>query len=272
MNNTIAFIGGGNMARSLIGGLVQKGFPAASMRVSEPVAEARQALAADFGISVHSDNHAAAAGADLVVLAVKPQLMKEVAGSLAPALGHCPVVISIAAGIPVSALQAWLGAAVPVIRCMPNTPALVHQGASGLFASTQVSAGQKSLAAQLFSTVGVVAWLDQEADIDAVTALSGSGPAYFFLLMEAMESAGVDLGLSPETARRLTLQTALGAATMALQSEVGVAELRRRVTSPAGTTERAIDTLLAGDLPRLVADAMAAAATRAREMATEFTR
>ncbi|MFA5494102.1 MAG: pyrroline-5-carboxylate reductase [Porticoccaceae bacterium] len=270
--NTITFIGGGNMARSLIGGLVQKGFPAASIRVSEPVAEARQALAADFGISVHGDNGAAAAGADLVVLAVKPQVMKEVASSLAPALGHRPVVVSIAAGIPVSALQTWLGADIPIIRCMPNTPALVHQGASGLFASAQVSAGQKSLAEQLFGAVGVVSWLDREVDLDAVTALSGSGPAYFFLLIEAMESAGVALGLSPDTARRLTLQTALGAATMALQSDVDAAELRRRVTSPAGTTERAIDTFLAGDLPRLVADAMAAAAARAAEMATEFTR
>jgi pyrroline-5-carboxylate reductase len=155
---------------------------------------------------------------------------------------------------------------------MPNTPAQVHQGASGLFASAQVSAGQKSLAEQLFGAVGVVSWLDREVDLDAVTALSGSGPAYFFLLIEAMESAGVALGLSPDTARRLTLQTALGAATMALQSDVDAAELRRRVTSPAGTTERAIDTFLAGDLPRLVADAMAAAAARAAEMATEFTR
>jgi len=154
---------------------------------------------------------------------------------------------------------------------MPNTPALVHQGASGLYPSPLVSEAQRALAEQLFSAVGIVAWLDREADIDAVTALSGSGPAYFFLLMEAMQQAGEALGLTPDTARRLTLQTALGAATMAAGSDVEAAELRRRVTSPAGTTERAINTFLAGDLPRLVADAMAAAETRAREMAAEFT-
>jgi pyrroline-5-carboxylate reductase len=268
---TLAFIGGGNMARSLIGGLVERGFPAAAIRVSEPLDAAREALAADFAVAVFSDNGAACAGADLVVLAVKPQVMKTVARDLAAALGHRPLVVSIAAGIPVDALQSWLGAAVPIVRCMPNTPALVHQGASGLYPSPLVSEAQRALAEQLFSAVGIVAWLDREADIDAVTALSGSGPAYFFLLMEAMQQAGEALGLTPDTARRLTLQTALGAATMAAGSDVEAAELRRRVTSPAGTTERAINTFLAGDLPRLVADAMAAAETRAREMAAEFT-
>ncbi|MCK9564003.1 MAG: pyrroline-5-carboxylate reductase, partial [Bacteroidales bacterium] len=249
----ITFIGGGNMARSLIGGLVQKGFDPAAIRVSEPLAEARDALATDFGVTVFSDNGAACAGADLVVLAVKPQAMPAVAGGLAPALGHRPVVVSIAAGIPVAALQQWLGANTPIIRCMPNTPALVHLGASGLFASALVSSGQKALAEQLFSAVGVMVWLDAEAEIDAVTALSGSGPAYFFLLMEAMQSAGETLGLSPATARQLTLQTALGAATMAAASDVGPDELRRRVTSPAGTTEKAIEAFMAGGLPALVA-------------------
>ena len=267
---TITFIGGGNMARSLIGGLVQKGFSPAAIRVSEPVPEARDTLAADFGVAVFSDNTAACAGADLVVLAVKPQVMQTVAAALAPALVHSPVVVSIAAGIPVTALQHWLGATTPVIRCMPNTPALVHLGASGLFASAQVSDEQKALAEQLFSAVGLVVWLSAESEIDAVTALSGSGPAYFFLLMEAMQSAGEALGLSAETARQLTLQTALGAATMAAGSDVGPDELRRRVTSPAGTTEKAINTFLAGDLPALVDKAVRAASDRAREMADEF--
>jgi len=267
---TITFIGGGNMARSLIGGLVQKGFAPAAIRVSEPLAEARDALAADFGITVFSDNESACSGADLVVLAVKPQVMQTVASALAPALSHRPVVVSIAAGIPVVALQQWLGADTPIVRCMPNTPALVHQGASALHASALVSAEQKTLAQQVFSAVGLVVWLESETEIDAVTALSGSGPAYFFLLMEAMQSAGEALGLSAATAQQLTLQTALGAATMAAHSDVDPGELRRRVTSPAGTTEKAIDTFMAGDLPALVAQAMAAARDRAQEMAGEL--
>jgi len=268
---TIAFIGGGNMASSLIGGLVEQGYAPASIRVSEPLEEARQRLKDSFGVVTFADNGAACAAADVVVLAVKPQVMKQVATALAPHLSHRPVVVSIAAGIPVQALQDWLGAEMPIVRCMPNTPALVHMGATGLYASPRVTSAQKSLSSDLFAAVGEIAWLEQEADIDAVTALSGSGPAYFFLLIEAMEKAGIAQGLSPETARLLTLQTALGAATMAAQSDVDAAELRRRVTSPAGTTERAINTFLAGDLPRLVADAMAAAQIRAREMASEFT-
>ncbi len=266
----ITFIGGGNMARSLIGGLVQKGFEPGAIRVSEPLESARATLASDFGVAVFSDNSAACAGSDLVVLAVKPQVMAAVAGELAGALCHRPVVVSIAAGIPVAALQGWLGGDMPIIRCMPNTPALVHQGASGLFASPQVNAGQKTLAEQLFRAVGLVTWLDRESDIDAVTALSGSGPAYFFLLMEAMQSAAETLGLSSDTARQLTLQTALGAATMAAEGNVEAAELRRRVTSPGGTTERAIDAFMAGNLPGLVADAMTAARDRARDMASDF--
>lgn len=268
---TIAFIGGGNMATSIIGGLVDRGFLPTTLRVSEPLAEARQRLADRFGVSTFSDNSAACAGADVVVLAVKPQVMKTVATALAPELGHKPVVISIAAGIPVAALQSWLGADIPIVRCMPNTPALVHLGASALYATALVKEEQKALSSELFSAVGQIAWLERETDIDAVTALSGSGPAYFFLLIEAMEKAGIEQGLSPETARLLTLQTALGAATMAAQSDVDAAELRRRVTSPAGTTERAVNTFLAGGLPRLVTEAMAAAQTRAREMASEFT-
>ncbi|MAT52496.1 MAG: pyrroline-5-carboxylate reductase [Porticoccaceae bacterium] len=269
-NATIAFIGGGNMATSLIGGIVEKGFPAASVRVSEPVAEAREQLTARFGVAVTDDNHSACMNADVVVLAVKPQIMKPVACDLSDALGHKPVVVSIAAGIPVAALETWLGKGTPLVRAMPNTPALVHTGATGLFASPAVNGAQKSLVESLFSAIGSALWLDSEADIDAVTAVSGSGPAYFFLLMETMEKAGVDLGLTPEAARTLTLQTALGAARMAMDSDVDAAELRRRVSSPAGTTEKAINTFIDGDLPGLVARAMTAARDRAREMAAEF--
>lgn len=266
----ITFIGGGNMATSIIGGLVSKGVAATDIRVSEPSAEARQRLSDTFGVVTHADNATACADADAVVLAVKPQIMKAVALDLAPALSHRPLVVSIAAGIPVAALQQWLGNAMPLVRCMPNTPALVHQGASGLYASPAVDTGQRELAGALFAAVGDIAWVDNEDKIDAVTAVSGSGPAYFFLFMETMQQAALELGLSADSARRLTLQTALGAATMAIDSDVDVAELRRRVTSPGGTTARAIDAFEQGNLQSLVTTAMTAARDRAQEMAREF--
>jgi pyrroline-5-carboxylate reductase len=266
----IAFIGGGNMATSIIGGLVNNGYPADRIWASDPVEESRDRLASSFGINTTADNNLASSKADVIVLAVKPQVMKIVTGGIASSIQHGPVIASIAAGIPVAALADWLGTETAIVRCMPNTPALVHQGASGLFANTRVSASQKAMVENLFSAVGLVSWLDTEAEIDAVTALSGSGPAYFFLLIEAMEKAGVELGLCPRTARQLALKTALGAATMAIQSDVDAAELRRRVTSPGGTTERAILTFNDGDFAGLVAKAMAAASTRAAEMADEF--
>lgn len=269
-NPTIAFIGGGNMASSLIGGLVHNGFAAANIRASDPLAEGRERLAREFGIATIADNSAACTNADVIVLAVKPQVLKAVAEGIADCLAKKPVVVSIAAGIPIAALQNWLGANTALVRCMPNTPALVHQGASGLYATATVSAEQRKQVEQLFAAVGICAWLETEAEIDAVTALSGSGPAYFFLLMEAMERAGIALGLAPEVARQLTLQTALGAATMAANSDVDAAELRRRVTSPGGTTEQAVLTFIDGKMPELVASAMAAANRRAGEMAEAF--
>jgi len=268
----IAFIGGGNMATSLIGGLIDKGFSPAALRASDPLDEGRERLTKDFGIITSADNASICRDADVVVLAVKPQVLKGVAQGIAQSLAQGSVVISIAAGIPVSALEAWLGTDRAIVRAMPNTPALVHQGASGLFANRNVNNEQRALVERVFDAVGIFSWHDNEADIDAVTALSGSGPAYFFLLMEAMEKAGIALGLNPASARALTLQTALGAATMAATSDVDSAELRRRVTSPGGTTEQAIETFMAAGLPRLVEDAMAAASNRAREMADEFSR
>lgn len=265
---TLAFIGGGNMAASLIGGLIATGYPAAHIIVCDPVAASRDRLAAAFAIQTSADNTRATA-AQVVILAVKPQVMKAVATALRPSLDHKPLVISIAAGIPVAALQNWLGAALPIVRCMPNTPALVQTGASGLFATALVSAAQRQQADAILSAVGTCLWVPREADIDAVTALSGSGPAYFFLVIEAMERAGVQLGLAPEVARSLTLQTALGSARMALGSDVDSAELRRRVTSPGGTTERAIEVFLSGGLPDLFEKAMIAARDRARAMAAE---
>lgn len=267
---TVTFIGGGNMATSLIGGLIKKGYTPEQITVSDPLEASRRKLRDSYRIRVMGDNNQAVREADLVILAVKPQVLKSVARELAPSLPPNCVVVSIAAGIPMRALQAWLGEATAIVRCMPNTPALVRAGAAGLYASPQTSAEQKRLAEDILATVGIIVWVDQEAQIDAVTALSGSGPAYFFLVMEAMQQAGEQLGLQPEIARRLTLQTALGAAKMAAESEIDVAELRRRVTSPGGTTERAIQCFADAGLPAIFNQAMTAAAARAAEMAEEL--
>jgi len=266
----LVFIGGGNMATSLIGGLIEKGYPANLIVACDPVVESGKRLEAACGIATHTENNTAATEADIIILAIKPQVMKAVASDLAPALAHKPLVISIAAGITAAALQGWLGAEVPIIRCMPNTPALVQSGASGLFATALVNPAQRQQAGDILAAVGTVSWLESEDDIDKVTALSGSGPAYFFLVIEAMTEAGVKLGLDPETARQLTLQTALGAARMALASDVDAGELRKRVTSPAGTTEKAVNSLLANQLPEHFEQAIGAAYDRAREMAEEL--
>jgi len=266
----LTFIGAGNMATSLIGGLVEKGYPADAITATDPQEDSRSKLAERFGVNTTADNLDACAGAEVVVLAVKPQVMKQVAEGLVSALGHRPLIISIAAGIAMDSLSRWLGDDLPIVRCMPNTPSLVQTGASGLYANSRVSEAQKQLTDEILSAVGMACWLESEAEIDAVTAVSGSGPAYYFLVMEIMERVGAELGLSPEVARQLTLQTALGAAKMAIASDVDAAELRRRVSSPGGTTQRAIETFEAGDLESLFRKAMNSAAERAREMAAEL--
>ena len=265
----IAFIGAGNMAASLIGGLRAQGVPAERIRASDPSAEQRARLGAEHGIFLCADNAEAVAGADVVVLAVKPQVMKAVCQALAPSLTGNPLIVSIAAGIPCASLEQWLGPKA-IVRCMPNTPALLRQGVSGLFANARVSPAQRAQAEQLLSAVGVALWLDEERLIDAVTAVSGSGPAYFFLLIEVMTAAGEQLGLPRETAAQLTLQTALGAARMATESDVDAAELRRRVTSPNGTTEAAIKAFQAGGFETLVQQALNAAAARSAELAEQL--
>lgn len=275
MSNTrIAFIGAGNMAASLIGGMRAQGVAAQHITASDPGAEQRSKVAAEYGISVYAENDEAIKDADVVVLAVKPQAMKTVCLALAPHLKGNQLIISIAAGISCDSLQSWLSTpaivASPIVRCMPNTPALLRQGVSGLFATAQVSAAQREQAEQLLSAVGVALWLDEEQLIDAVTAVSGSGPAYFFLLIEAMTAAGEKLGLPHATAAQLTLQTALGAARMAVASDVDAAELRRRVTSPAGTTEAAINAFQAGGFEALVEQALNAAAHRSAELAEQL--
>lgn len=240
-NPKIAFIGAGNMASSIIGGLTAKGFDAQSMTASDPYPESLVNLAKIASVHITHDNHQAVANADVVLLAVKPQMMKAVLEDLASSVQQSkPLMISIAAGIETSSLDKWLGGDMPIVRCMPNTPALVQSGATALFANSKVNGEQKELADQILRAVGIALWVEQESALDAVTAVSGSGPAYFFLVMEAMQTAGEQLGLSADVAKQLTLQTALGAAQMAIASDVETDELRRRVTSPGGTTAEAI--------------------------------
>ncbi|TBU96194.1 pyrroline-5-carboxylate reductase [Phytopseudomonas dryadis] len=265
----IAFIGAGNMAASLIGGLRAQGMPAEAIRASDRGAEQRAKIAAEQGIEVFAGNAEACQGADVIVLAVKPQVMKDVCLDLAAHLQDGQLIVSIAAGISSASLENWLGPRA-VVRCMPNTPSLLRLGASGLYANARVSAAQRQQAERLLGAVGLALWLEEERLIDAVTAVSGSGPAYFFLLIEAMTASGERLGLPRETAARLTLQTALGAARMALDSDVDAAELRRRVTSPAGTTEAAIKTFQAGGFEALVEQALKAADNRSAELAEQL--
>jgi pyrroline-5-carboxylate reductase len=263
----IAFIGGGNMARSLIGALVRGNTPAASIAVAEPNAELRAALARDFGVGVHARGADAVRGAGVIVLAVKPQVMQAVCTELAPAIGDTrPLIVSIAAGIRIAQLRDWLGAELPIVRTMPNTPALIGAGASGLIANAAASTEQRHQAEAILTAAGRTVWIDREDQMDTVTAVSGSGPAYFFLLVEALEEAAVAQGLPRETARALAAQTCLGAGRMMIESGEPPATLRERVTSPGGTTAAALNAFATGDLRGLVARAVDAATQRGREL------
>lgn len=261
----IAFIGAGNMARAIIGGLLAEGFSHSQLLAAGPRQETLDKVKQELAIETTTDNQAAAAWADVVVLAVKPQMLKEVSLALRSSLAHQPLVISVAAGITTASMASWLGD-LPIVRCMPNTPSQLRAGASGLFANAAVSDGHKSLANAILGAVGIVQWLEDEALLNPVTAVSGSGPAYFFLMMEAMIDAGVALGLSRDCATELTLQTALGAAMLAKESEYDVAELRRRVTSPKGTTEQAILSFEQDNIRAVFARAMTACSNRAGEL------
>lgn len=268
---TITFIGAGNMASSIIGGLVAQGFAASSITASDPYEESLQRLRQVAPVNTTQDNDQAIATADVVVLAVKPQVMRQVTESIQGAVQtRKPLIISIAAGIEIHSLDKWLGGELAIVRCMPNTPALVQTGATALFANPLVSELQRQQADQILKAVGIALWVDQEAQLDAVTAVSGSGPAYFFLVMEAMQAAGEQLGLAPELARQLTLQTALGSAQMAMASDVDAAELRRRVTSPGGTTLEAITSFEDNGLQALFLKAMTAARDRSEALAKEM--
>jgi pyrroline-5-carboxylate reductase len=270
----IAVIGGGQMARALLGGWLQRGARAADLQVADPAQQQRAWLSAAFpGLGVHADNAAAASTADVWLLAVKPQQMASVARALAPlATGRRPLVISVAAGIRAVDLGRWLGGRVAIVRAMPNRPALIAAGVTALYADATVAAGERALAGTLLEAVGSIVWLDSEAQLDAVTAVSGSGPAYFFLLIELLEAAAIAEGLPPPVARRLAVETAYGAALLARTTAEEPATLRRQVTSPGGTTAAALAVLDAADLRGIVARAVAAAAGRAQQLSSEFGR
>jgi pyrroline-5-carboxylate reductase len=271
-NSTITFIGGGNMARCLIGGLVANDVPAERLRIAD--VQKTPLAAGNFPVQIYADNREAMTGADVVVLAVKPQVLPEVCKDLAAAIDpkNAPLFISIAAGVRSDAILRWLGAeTLPVVRVMPNTPALVQSGASALFASATVSKVQHELAENILRAVGMTLWVEDENLMDSVTALSGSGPAYFFLLLEVLENAAIDLGLKAEDARLLTLQTAFGAAKMALESSEDAATLRARVTSKGGTTEQALKVLEDNQaLQDLFSRALQAAHARSAELAKQL--
>lgn len=269
----IGFLGGGHMGRAIISALLRHGSAAADIAVGEPLATARETLTHDFGVRATADNAEAIAGAELVVLAVKPQEMGAVLTPLAPALATGrPVVLSIAAGIRVEDLQRWCGPQIPVIRAMPNRPALVGAGATGMYAAAEVPLSARALAERVLRSCGTVAWVAREELIDAVTAVSGSGPAYFFLLAAAIADAGVKLGLEPATARDLAIATLHGSGLMAAQSDGDLARLRAEVTSKGGTTEAALRVFDDAQLHAIVARAVSAAAERGRELAEQFGR
>ncbi|HEY8084093.1 MAG TPA: pyrroline-5-carboxylate reductase [Methylophilaceae bacterium] len=261
---TISFIGGGNMAKALIIGLLGNGTPAAQITVVDPDAGKRAQLQQEFGINV-SDQLAAAAHADSIVLAVKPQQLRDIAIFLSSLLQR-QLVISIAAGIRTGDLIRWLGGYNKVIRVMPNTPAQVQAGVSALYASPQVSLEQKQQAFRILEAAGTCIWLEDETQMDAVTAISGSGPAYMFYFLEAMQQAGTVLGLSPEQTRVLALQTMQGAAKLAASSPEEFDTLRAQVTSKGGTTEQAINSMQNSQVKEHIIKAIESAAARSKEL------
>ena len=266
----IGFIGAGNMAQSLIGGLLAQGIAPEHLYATDPVQACRDAVSAQ-GVCVVEDNKELIANVDLVVLAVKPQLMSDVLKPIAEIVKEKqPLLMSIAAGITCGSMEGWLNNKAAIVRCMPNTPALLREGATGLYANAIVSEDQKHIAGALMQAVGNAVWVANEGQLDAVTAVSGSGPAYFFLMLEHMVAKGIEMGLEADTAKQLAQQTALGAARMAIESDVDLAELRRRVTSPNGTTEAAINAFFDQDFATVVDKALQAAFERSKQLAKEL--
>jgi pyrroline-5-carboxylate reductase len=266
-NIKITFIGGGNMTNSLISGLVADDFECHNITVSDPDTDKLSQLAARYGVTTVPDNRQALQEAEIVVLAVKPQILESVARDVADSIQQTkPLLISIAAGITITALSEWLGGDLALVRSMPNTPAMIQSAATGLYAGPGVNDEQRNQAESILRAVGLTRWVDEESQIDTVTAVSGSGPAYFFLVMEAIEESAISMGLNEETARLLTLQTALGAARMAMESSDSPHILRQKVTSPGGTTERALEILEKGGLSELFKNALEGAKERSCEL------
>ena len=268
----IAFIGGGNMATALIAGLAGQLTGAGSLHVVDPNAEALERLASQYGVSTAGAIDVQVAGAEVIVLAVKPQQMREVAASLAPRLGNQPLLLSIAAGIRIADLSRWLAGYTRIVRAMPNTPALIAMGITGMVAGDGVDAAQRQAADQVMAAVGQTVWLEDEALIDPVTAVSGSGPAYVFYFLEAMQQAAREMGLDDEQGRKLALSTFLGAAQLAAQTGEPVETLRQRVTSKGGTTHAAISSMERLGVKEAIVAAMKAAADRGRELGDELGR
>ena len=268
MKHTVTFIGGGHMGAALIRGLIAKGLAPQNIRVGEPVPDRRDTLAREFGVRVTGDNREAAQGADVIVLAVKPQDMAATVQSFAELIRpRAPLVLSIAAGIRVADLQDWCGSGVPVVRAMPNRPALNGAGATAIYAPAGLADSNRSLAEQVLGASGTTVWVRDEHSLDVVTALSGSGPAYFFLLAELMTDAAVELGLERDSARELAIQTLFGSGRMARESDGDLQRLRAEVTSKGGTTEAAVRSFDAANLRGIVAAALRAATDRAGELA-----
>lgn len=265
----ISVIGAGHMGSSLLGGLIQSGHPADKLWVSDKDKEKLQSLQNQLHIHTIENNEQAVAQADIVIFAIKPQIFGDVARELRSAIeAKQPLLISIAAGIRTHHIEKWLNPKIALVRAMPNTPALIGCGASALYANANVTHENRNAAESILRAVGIVVWVDDEKALDVVTALSGSGPAYYFLLMEAMQKTAEELGLSSETARLLTLQTALGAARMAMESKNSPAELRRQVTSPGGTTEKAVSVLEENNIHGIFKEALHAASARSEELAS----
>ncbi len=271
MNKKLAFIGGGSMARSLIGGLLSNNYDPALIRVSDPVERQRETLLTEFPVRVTQDNLACIDNADVIIAAVKPQTIREVLLSLRQHLqSSSQLLISIAAGIRTKDMMCWLNSEIPLIRVMPNTPALIGCGASVLFANTNAALSHKNMAENIMLAVGEIAWIDNEDLLDTVTGISGSGPAYFFRIMEILINTAQNNGLDPELSKNLVLQTALGAAQLAKLSDLSASELRKQVTSKRGTTEAALNFLENSNIETVFEEAVSAAIIRSRELASEL--
>ncbi|HET9388824.1 MAG TPA: pyrroline-5-carboxylate reductase [Steroidobacteraceae bacterium] len=270
-NEHLAILGGGNMGRALIGGLLRRGTRPEHIVVAERLAAARESLSRDFGILASEDSRSAVAAASLIVLAVKPQDAQAALTAVRPLLQkNRPLLVSVAAGIRLSALESWCGAEVPVVRSMPNRPALVGAGATGLFAPAHIAAVHRERAERVMQAVGEVVWVASEDELDLVTALSGSGPAYFFLLAELLMQGATELGLDAAVARKLALATLQGAGQLASVGDGDLRRMRAEVTSKGGTTQAAVEVLEAADLRAIVTSAMQAAARRSRQIAAQF--